>query len=223
MPRIPGVFSSLLFCYSLHMNLETYCCGMVETNSYFFKDNGKGYLIDAPDSIGPWIKEIKDRGDDIDYILLTHGHFDHTMGINEILSVFPKAKVYISKEDHYLLEEENKKILISFGIPTSLYSIPLVSTFEDYPPVLGPFEVIKTPGHTKGGVCLYNKMENILFSGDTLFQYGEGRTDLGGNWGELMASLKKICLLDGETIVLPGHGGRTRISTERERLGFTPL
>ena len=204
------------------MTIETNTSGMVGTNSYYVKDK-KGYIIDAPDGIGPWVKKIKERGDEVNYVLLTHGHFDHVMGLKEILSSFPEAEIYISKEDHPLLISDNLRILSSFGIPLSLYSMPEISLFNSYKDTLGPFEIIPTPGHTKGGVSLYIRSEGILFSGDTLFQGGEGRTDLGGNWRELMASLKKICTLDNKTIVLPGHGGRTTIKYEMERLGFTPL
>ena len=193
---------------------------MVGTNSYYVSYNDKGYLIDAPDGIGKWIRELKTEGYSLDYILLTHGHFDHVMGLEEVLSIFPDAEVYIAAEDENLVQEGNKEILSSFGIPLSLYSIPSPFVYHDYSSSIGPFKVIKTPGHTKGGVCLYMEEENILFSGDTLFEDGEGRTDLGGDWIELVQSLKNLALLPENTTVFPGHGGKTDIKREKMRLGF---
>ena len=193
---------------------------MVGTNSYYVTYNDKGYLIDAPDGIGKWIRELKAEGYSLDYILLTHGHFDHVMGLEEVLSIFPDAEVYIAAEDENLVQEGNKEILSSFGIPLSLYSIPSPFVYHDYSSSIGPFKVIKTPGHTKGGVCLYREEENILFSGDTLFEDGEGRTDLGGDWRELVQSLKNLALLPENTTVFPGHGGKTDIKREKMRLGF---
>ena len=193
---------------------------MVGTNSYYVNYNDKGYLIDAPDGIGKWIRELKTEGYSLDFILLTHGHFDHVMGLEEVLSIFPDAEVYIAAEDENLVQEGNKEILSSFGIPLSLYSIPSPFVYHDYSSSIGPFKVIKTPGHTKGGVCLYREEENILFSGDTLFEDGEGRTDLGGDWRELVQSLKNLALLPENTTVFPGHGGKTDIKREKMRLGF---
>ena len=193
---------------------------MVGTNSYYVTYHDKGYLIDAPDGIGKWIRELKTEGYSLDYILLTHGHFDHVMGLEEVLSIFPDAEVYIAAEDENLVQEGNKEILSSFGIPLSLYSIPSPFVYHDYSSSIGPFKVIKTPGHTKGGVCLYREEENILFSGDTLFEDGEGRTDLGGDWRELVQSLKNLALLPENTTVFPGHGGKTDIKREKMRLGF---
>lgn len=209
-----------LFCYSLSMTINKKTTGMVGTNSYYIEFEGKGYLIDAPDGIVRWINELKNEGKAIDYILLTHGHFDHVMGLVDVLSLFPEAKVYLSKEDERLVTDNNKDILLSFGIPTSIYTIPSPFIYSDYPSSIGPFTVIRTPGHTKGGVCLYSEKDGLVFSGDTLFEEGEGRTDLGGDWRVLMDSLKILCLLPENTTVFPGHGGKTVIKSEKRRLGF---
>ena len=80
----------------------------------------------------------------------------------------------------------------------------------------GCFTIMKTPGHTMGSVSIYSSEEGILFSGDTLFALGVGRTDLGGDFSLLSQSLHRLMELDGRTIVLPGHGPSTSISRERE-------
>ena len=206
-----------VFCYSHSMDIETCTSGLVATNSYFVKAEGEGYLIDAPDGIGSYASSLKERGENISALLLTHGHFDHVMGIVEVLEVFPDARIHISSYDIYLLDE-NRSLLSYFGIPLSLYSVPPKERFTMLSDTIGPFEVIRTPGHTKGSVSFL--LQNTLFSGDTLFAGGEGRTDLGGNWIHLRASLKKLMEMDEKTIVLPGHGGRTTIEEERRRLSL---
>ena len=214
------VSRGLIFCYALSMIIKQRISGMVGTNSYYVNYNDEGYLIDAPDGIGKWTRELKVEGYPLSLILLTHGHFDHVMGLEEVLSVYPEAAIYLSSEDKSLVEEGNKEILRSFGIPLSLYSIPSPFIYNDYSSSIGPFRVIKTPGHTKGGVCLYSEKDGLVFSGDTLFEEGEGRTDLGGDWRVLMDSLKILCLLPENTTVFPGHGGKTVIKSEKRRLGF---
>ena len=201
----------------LNMNVS----GIVATNAYYLEEDGKGYLIDAPDGIGSWIGKLKDEGKRIDAVLLTHGHFDHVMGLVEVKKIFPDASVYLRNEDWQMVKQDNLKFLSFFGIPLSLYHIPEDMEFLDYPYENYSFRFIPTPGHTKGGVSILWKDNGILFSGDTLFQMGEGRSDLGGDRETLMASIRKLSLLPPETIVLPGHGGRTTIGGEARRLGFT--
>ena len=199
------------------MRITEKTSGMVMTNSYLLEENGHIYLIDTPDGNEEMAELIKEKGR-LDGILLTHGHFDHVMGLKNILTLFPSTAVYLDKNDHDMLCEGNRKYLTLFGIPLSLYDIPDNINLLDYPGKIGGIEVIRTPGHTPGSVSLYIKDEGILFSGDTLFSMGEGRTDLGGNYSLLIKSLSLLCSLPGETKVLPGHGGYTTIREEKNRL-----
>ncbi len=199
------------------MRITEKTSGMVMTNSYLLEKGEHIYLIDAPDGNEEMAELIKERGK-LDAILLTHGHFDHVMGLKNILAIFPATPVYLDKNDHEMLLEGNIEFLSSFGIPLSLYDIPNDMTLLDYPEEIESIKIIRTPGHTFGSVCLLLRNENILFSGDTLFLGGEGRTDLGGNYTSLIASLKTLCTLPGETKILPGHGGYTTIKEEENRL-----
>ena len=204
------------------MLIKTLPVGHLGTNCYVVTDENtlNCAVIDPGEESNTILDYIESNHLHCKLILLTHGHFDHVMGIVEVLSLFPKAEIYLDKEDESLVTEKNKAILSYFGIPLSLYSIPSPFLYHDYPSSLGPFTVLKTPGHTKGGVCLLDEEEGILFSGDTLFQNGEGRTDLGGNWKKLEESLKNLSLLSEKTTVFPGHGGKTDIKSEKRRLGF---
>ncbi|KGF33296.1 metallo-beta-lactamase [Peptoniphilus lacrimalis DNF00528] len=147
------------------------------------------------------------------YILLTHGHIDHIGAVKDLKDKYG-IFVYIHNKDKDMLEKPNKN-------SASLYGMSVNGAKADYFVKEGndikfsddSFKVIETPGHTGGGVCY--KLDNILFSGDTLFLGSIGRYDFPESSGlDLMNSLKKLTLLDKDTIVLPGHGPETSIEYE---------
>ncbi len=147
------------------------------------------------------------------YILLTHGHIDHIGAVKDLKDKYG-IFVYIHNKDKNMLEKPNKN-------SASLYGMSVNGAKADYFVKEGndikfsddSFKVIETPGHTGGGVCY--KLDNILFSGDTLFLGSIGRYDFPESSGlDLMNSLKKLTLLDKDTIVLPGHGPETSIEYE---------
>ena len=152
------------------------------------------------------------------YILLTHGHIDHIGAVKDLKDKYG-IFVYIHNKDKDMLEKPNKN-------SASLYGMSVNGAKADYFVKEGndikfsddSFKVIETPGHTGGGVCY--KLDNILFSGDTLFLGSIGRYDFPESSGlDLMNSLKKLTLLDKNTIVLPGHGPETSIEYE---LNYNP-
>ncbi|VVB93856.1 Metallo-beta-lactamase fold-containing protein [uncultured archaeon] len=136
-------------------------------------------------------------------IILTHCHYDHSGGVGEVAKAFG-AKIAIHEEDAKLLGNANASAASLFGekAPSIVPDI-LLKGGE----IFGGFEVIHTPGHTPGGICLYNQVSKSLFSGDTVFQDGSfGRTDLyGGNAQKLIESIKKLSALD-VNVMYPGHG-----------------
>ncbi|MCC8135703.1 MAG: MBL fold metallo-hydrolase [Ruminococcus sp.] len=149
-------------------------------------------------------------------ILLTHGHYDHINGVAEVVAK-TGAEVYIHADDAYMLENASASLASSM-------SIMRFNPVHNYTAVFGDcyindgnltFHVLHTPGHSPGSVCYI--CEDVIFSGDTLFCCSIGRTDLpGGNINEMRSSLRKLCSLEGEYRVYPGHNDSTTLGYERE-------
>lgn len=146
-------------------------------------------------------------------IVLTHGHYDHFVSIEEVQKQF-SVPVYISKEDLPKLTNLNLSCGFFFGL-TSLPKINnIIPLQQDLKLGNLNFKVINTPGHTSGSVCL--KIEDALFTGDTLFNDGVGRTDLPtGNVNKLNESLKLLMKMDESLKVYPGHGPSSTIGYEK--------
>lgn len=162
-------------------------------------------------------------------IVLTHGHFDHVSGLPFLVKNYPDIPVLIHKEDADMIGPESERRqsldLYPMGIDEFLPSVsnlPAASAFleegktladcmpkngSDDSSVLSDWLILHTPGHTKGSVCLYNKNEKILISGDTLFFMSWGRTDLkGGSEMSMRESLRRLSKeIDSDTRVYPGH------------------
>ena len=156
-------------------------------------------------------------------ILLTHGHFDHAWGVYGFLKHF-KVPVYMSHED---LETLSKGAQVFKGMgPVSFRTLRTDIETIDLPSEITVggvlWKVIKTPGHTPGGVCYYSEENGLLISGDTLFAESVGRTDLPtGSMSELTHSIEtKLAALPDDTSVYPGHGDETTIGFERRNNPF---
>lgn len=196
------------------MKIKTFIVGPLQTNCYLVYDEGssKGVLID-PASCEKEIKDfIESNGIEVLYILNTHGHGDHIKG-NSFFG-FP---ILIHELDEECLRDPAKNL--SFDPEWSSGSMKAEKKLKDGDVIeVGSLrlEVIYTPGHTPGGISV--KCGSVLFSGDTLFFEGVGRTDLpGGSYETLKKSIKKkLFTLPGETRVLPGHGPETTIAHEKK-------
>ncbi|MDD1700583.1 MAG: MBL fold metallo-hydrolase [Methanoregula sp.] len=164
-------------------------------NSYIYGT----ILVDA----GAFPMAINPYKDQIDTIVLTHCHFDHTARIKEI-SHMCKAKVAIHKYDARGLIDDTQSLSIHFGARSPGIAPDIVLADGDF---IGDLKVLHTPGHTPGSICLYSERDLVLFSGDTVFSDGcFGRYDFpGGSRVELARSLNRLSLLDVEGLY-PGHG-----------------
>ena len=198
------------------MIIKTFVAGFLENNMYLVLDetSKKGVLVDATENL-PEISEAA-KGYDIEYIFLTHGHFDHILGLNDLKKTL-NAKSVINQNDLVISDNINEFTRM-FNQPDSIppkYEFYIKDGDEIRVGNMN-FKVITTPGHTEGGVCYL--IDDKLFSGDTLFRGSVGRTDLfGGDFKKLSDSIKnKLFKLDSKIKVYPGHGLETTIGYEKQ-------
>ena len=151
-------------------------------------------------------------------MLLTHGHFDHIMGLDGFLKEF-SVPVYACEAEKELLESAQLNSSASMlGQPYTFSGAEYVTNRQNLKIAGFEIQVIYTPGHTGGGCCYYIPAENVLFSGDTLFHGSIGRTDLPtGSMGQLVNSIRdRLFVLPDETKVYPGHMEETTIGYEKK-------
>jgi glyoxylase-like metal-dependent hydrolase (beta-lactamase superfamily II) len=180
---------------------------------------GEGLVIDPADEVDEIIALAKSKKIAIKNILNTHAHVDHIMG-NEEMKRKTGAKIIIHEDDAPLLTQTPRSMLAMFG---GRPSPPADQTVKDGEIIRAgevSLKVLHTPGHSPGGMCLYG--EGVVFTGDTLFVGGLGRTDLpGGSWEVMLNSIRtKLLTLPDETIVYPGHnyGPSPKSTVKNERL-----
>lgn len=193
--------------------------GSVQTNCYFlYKEEDNKIIVVDPADRGDYLyNAFKEAGLEVAAILLTHAHFDHIWGCNKLREL-SGVQVFALEDEKELCESAKLNVSEDVGRPyTVLVDWYLRDgekvTIEDM-----EFTVIATPGHTQGSCCYYFEKDNILVSGDTLFEGSVGRTDLPtGNGPTLSRSLKeKLMVLPDETLVFPGHGNSTTIGDEKK-------
>lgn len=193
--------------------------GELGTNTYLLVDSDglTGAVIDPGADADVIDAAIAEHGCRIDKIVLTHGHADH-IGAADELRAATKAKVYIHEAEAAMAADEN--LNLSCWIDPRGFAIQADEVLQDGQVITlagQEFTVLHTPGHTPGGICLYNEGLGWLISGDTLFEGSIGRTDLpGGDPGQLYRSLEKLLVeLPENTKVFPGHGGPTTLLAEK--------
>lgn len=200
------------------MILTTFVEPPLDNNNYLLIDEAakEAVLFDCSCYDEKIVELLKSKGVSLKYILLTHAHFDHILGIEKMVEA-TGAKVVLHKDDENLLNNLN-----SYGFMLGLpeVNIPKVDLFvtEDEILTIGSLEIkaLHTPGHTLGGVSYF--VGNMLFSGDTLFQESVGRTDLeGGSFETLEESIRnKLFTLPEDVTVYPGHGPMTTVGHEKK-------
>lgn len=199
------------------MRMKTYISGPIDANNYLLwdEDTKEAVLIDCSDYKEEIIRDVKENNLNVKYILLTHGHFDHVLGLNKMKTALG-AKSGVHRGDKIMLENINEFARF-FDFPCA--EPPKIDFFVEDGEILEfgniKIKVLYTPGHTEGGVAYL--IENKLFSGDTLFKDCYGRTDLfGGDFEKIKHSLKEVLFkLNDNTQVFPGHGESTTIGLEK--------
>ncbi len=198
--------------------------GPLEVNCYILwtQRTKDAVCIDPGDNPDGIIETAEGLGLNITYIINTHGHFDH-IGGNAALKDATGATLAIHEDDSSMLGDVQSDGAI-FGITVTPSPQPELLLKDGDIINAGELSitVIHTPGHTRGGISLYIPSMNTVFTGDTLFAGGIGRTDLpGGSHSTLIRSIKeRLLTLDDTTRVLPGHGPETTIGQEREFFSF---
>lgn len=193
----------------------------IQTNCWVLIDEEtkEAVIIDLGGGYSKIKKYLDENGAKLKFVLCTHGHFDHIMGIPEMQQAEPKIPVYMNKKDKNLAMNVND-MLCHFGLREFVPQIKFSKFIDENTKDLfignNNIKVLETPGHTKGGLCF--KINDMLFSGDSLFNREIGRCDLpGGDYDTLIQSLKtKLVILPEETDVYPGHGGKTTIGEEKK-------
>lgn len=194
------------------MIIKRVMAGVNAANCYivFDEETRDAIVLDPGGDADDIYKALKQFGATVKYIVLTHGHFDHTEGVEELKSIVG-APVAIGEEDNKMFLKGEKY----YGpLPQGGADI-LLKNGDTLKFGSHTMKVISTPGHTPGGICLL--VENDIFTGDTLFAGSIGRTDLaGGNYDTIMQSLKsKLMTLSDTVAVHPGHGPSSTIGRER--------
>jgi len=203
------------------MKIDRLILGAYQTNCYILRESEADkdcLIIDTGLEAGELVDFLQRHELNPVAVVLTHGHADHITGVATLRGQFPDIKIYIHKLDAKMLTEKGCNLSALAGVLFSSKSADFLIEEGDVIEQAGiKLEVLHTPGHTPGGICLYSKHESIIFTGDTLFAGSVGRTDMpGGNMTQLIKSIKeKLSVLPDETAVYPGHGPVTTMAQEK--------
>ena len=200
------------------LRVETYIVGPVQTNCYFaINDDKKEVLVIDPGASAEKLAEkIKEQGLKPAAILLTHGHFDHATGAEELAKLL-QVRIYAEEKEKETLENPQLNLSGWQGSSLVFHADEYLKDEQEIDLAGFHIRVLLTPGHTVGGCCFYFPYQNVIFSGDTLFQTSVGRTDFPkGSMSQLINGIReKLLPLPDETAVYTGHGEMTTIGTER--------
>jgi hydroxyacylglutathione hydrolase len=189
--------------------------GMFGSNCFIIGQNGEGVIIDCGADSNEIMDVVKKNGIIIKSIILTHGHIDHICSVDEVRKK-TRAKVLIHEDDAITLTDPAENGSAMFGRASTFEKADMLLKDGDVIEEAGlSFEIINTPGHTPGCICI--KLGDIIFTGDTLFKYSVGRTDLSrGNQADLITSIRnKLYIMEDEIVAYPGHGESTTIGFEK--------
>ena len=191
------------------MNIKTLILGPLQVNCYIVYVNQKCLVIDPGFEPERVMQKCTELGLTIEAILLTHGHFDHVGGVKKIAEQ-TGCRAFLHPEEQKLPPYITSGDLYYTDTYAEGHRICLAELH---------FSVLHTPGHTPGSVCL--NFDGVMFTGDTLFASGCGRTDLpGGDWRTIKTSLKRLAGMPGDATIYPGHGPATTLEAERQENPF---
>lgn len=198
------------------INIKTFVTKAMSTNCYVLSDteNQINAIIDPGERLPELEEYLENTPGTVEYILLTHGHFDHITFADYYRNKY-NSKIVIYIDESKFTENNTINLSKFFGISIEAFKADiLVSDGDELPFGSNKIKVMHTPGHTQGS-CSYIT-NNMIFSGDTLFAGSFGRTDFPtGDYSMLMNSLDKLLSLDDDLTVYPGHGESTTIKREK--------
>lgn len=198
------------------MKIMQLCVGMVATNCYIVYDENsrEAVVIDPGDNAPSILHAVQEEKLTVKYVLLTHAHFDHILAAHEVLTQ-TGAKYVVPEADTWLLSRENMGQFRALA-RSYVQDTPDILATEGTQITFGSLTAtyMNTPGHTPGSSVI--QIGDCLFTGDTLFRHECGRCDLeGGDFSQMLHSLKRLHDLEGDYKVLPGHEGISTLSEER--------
>ncbi|MHC4175013.1 MAG: MBL fold metallo-hydrolase [Planctomycetota bacterium] len=217
------------------MKIDRLILGAYETNCYILRSGEEAkdcLIVDTGLEADQLIDFLKEHKLNPVAVVLTHGHIDHIAGVAALRAQFADMKVYIHKLDAKMLTEPKHNLSTLTGVQFSAAADLFIEDSDVIEQACVKLQVLHTPGHTPGGICLYSprplqkgrgsKDEGIVFTDDTLFADSIGRTDFpNGSMSQLLNSIKeKLFTLPDETKVYPGHGPITTIAHEKAHNQF---
>jgi len=204
------------------MKVDRLIIGLYQTNCYLLRRSAAEtdcLVLDPGLDHQPLLEFLRQNNLTPVAAVLTHGHIDHIASLRPLLAAYPDLAVYIHKLDAPMLTDSDANLAASFGLAFTV-DVPNLVLVEDGDRIQAAqlsLEVLHTPGHTPGGICLYARDDGAVFTNDTLFTESIGRTDFpGGDMHLLLESIRrKLFCLPDETIVYPGHGPSSTIAREK--------
>lgn len=199
------------------MFLKCLQVGIMSSNCYILGDENskKAVVIDPGGNAEDILNTISKEKLAVDLILLTHGHADHIAGLEEV-RLFTGARVAIHEKDASMLQNPEQNLSAFMGSSISFSPAEIELKGDDKFSVGGlTLDIIHTPGHTPGSISI--KVDNIIFTGDTLFAGSIGRSDFpGSSFNQLISSIKeKLLVQDESSVIYPGHGIKSTIKQEK--------
>lgn len=196
--------------------VRAFPCGPLQANCYVVHDpaSGEGAIVDCGGRLDAIFAYVAQQDVSVRLVVVTHAHFDHIFGLGYLRERYPDAKVYCHQADRQQWQL-NTQFAAQFGVPAPKNMLPAADVYFDdaFTFRLGSaeFRTIRTPGHTPGSCCFLCAAQKLVFTGDTLFACGVGRTDFPGGspaaMRESIARLEKE--LPGDCVVYPGHDAET--------------